>query len=471
MTVLATVVFFSLYPTHFLIADEAAYFGQAQTWAAGRTAECTSPLPCSTGESNIYLPGDYPAGTGLLAAFCIQVTGVRAVFWGSFVCWLAGTWALGFALRDNGQLPAWAFFPWLYLPAALLTRTLMSELPSFALAALFLYLVAGPNRSRGYLLGAGWVAGLAILFRETNVLWALPFLIGALVRRTPYAASLWAGFVIGLTPRYLSAALLFGHPLYVRDPGIGFSIHAFPKNLAFYLFALLVLLPGGLWWLAKSRWPFRQEAFIAAGLFLSVYGCYEYDAFAKSGYKALVLQGRFLIPLLPALTLAAACGPPAFHRHSRRLRTGLLLCAGVFFLTVQVAGWRFNRAQQRITAALYQVPGGRQLSFTPDETRKYINGLAGPMVWYAGDQLTRQQIWCDTVWYAHILSRGESMDQEKKALTALSRLQQFWLDTLPAPSVDISATDGSRLRVWKLTLPAGSSPENKIYRYPHEQTR
>lgn len=457
LTGVATLVFGLLYPTHFLIADETVYFGQAQTWATGQITQCLPSLPCPAGACMPQLPGDYPAGTGLLGALVIALAGTKAVFWGSFLCWLAGTWAIGLLLHHNGRSFAWAFFPWLYLPAVVLSRTVMSEMPSFALAAFFLYGYLGRQHGPVQMLATGFIAGLGVLFRETNVLWALPFLVGALIRRRPDALGLWTGFALGLMPRLVSGALLFGDPLHIRNPGLGFSLQALPRNLAFYLFALVVLLPGSLWLLRKSKWAFRSEVWGTLALFLCVFGAYEYDAFAKSGYKALVLQGRFLVPFLPALALAAAYGQTRVHQ----LVTGKTVVLGVLtallFSMVHLVAWSLGLTQQYFTGVLYRLPNARQISFSPDETRKYINGLAGQMDWYAGEGLSRPQIGCDTVWYAHLFSRDESRDREKKALDAYAQLQQFWNAPLPDPFLNATAADGTRLRIWKLILPPDTS--------------
>lgn len=445
-TAIAVSIFGFFYPTHFLIADETVYFDQALTWASGRRLLCQSP-PC-TGPCVQVLPGDYPAGTALLALPFVLFGGPKAVFWSGLIAWLAGLWGLFAALTHSNQDRIWVAYACCFVPGLALTRTLMSDLHSFAWAALFLWLYLKGERQRFALFGSGIAGGVGWLFRDTNILWALPFLVSAAWRLPSGRWYLWAGFGAGLLPRLVSAWVLYGQPFYLRDPGIGFSLGRLPQQLAFYLPALFILIPGGWYFLWKNNWRYRMEALASVGLFLAVYGCYGYDAFAKSGYKALVVQGRYLAPLLPLLTLCAA--------HTWRegtIRTwakGILFAlALLLFTAVQYAGWQYNVEQQKFTNLLYALPTQRHLSYSPDESRKYVNPLHGKATVYNAGDFTPEELRCDSIWYLHLITRTESADRESKAKTALNGLRQAFADSLPLPCIDKRLPDGARLRVWE----------------------
>lgn len=429
VSVFALLTFGFCYPSHFLIADEPAYFQQARAFSSGQAGAV-----------------DYPAGTAILAAVFIWLGGNKAVFWSSFLCWLAGTWAVALALHKTGKPVGWALYPWLFIPALVFTRTLMSDMPSFALAAIFGLLCTAFSSSRRFLFLAGCVGGLSLLFRETNLLWVLPFGLSVLLRKK--TAWPWFGFglLTGLLPRLISGWMLHQNPFFLRDPGIAFSWSAIPGNLIFYALTLLVLLPGGLWFLWKNKNPYRIEIGTCVGLFLLVYGCYGYEALGKSGYKGILLQARFMLPLLPFFALAAAWTPLKF---SQKTTTALWILAIPLFAGVQIAGRLYNGGQQKITNALLKTPDRFQISFSPDESRKYLNALHGPSTILDGNALSERVLQSRDIWYAHLIARSESADRLAKAKAAraafYARFKGWNIDQLD----QVVLADGTSLYVWR----------------------
>jgi len=432
---IALVVFAATYPTHFLIADEVAYFEQALEWGNGSSSAVS----------------DYPPGTALFAAGFVALFGPKAVFWCGIGAFLSGIWALAGLLRRLNKPLVWALYPALCLPCLVLTRTLMSDLPSFALACIFLWLFVQPIKQPAKQVIqfiAGLMAGLGILFRETNLLWALPFVVSAVLYRREGWKMLWLGFVAGLLPRLVWGWFAFENPFFVRDSGIAFSLSYLPKNLVFYLFTLLVLMPGGLYFLIKNKSPYRWEIAVAALLFLGVYGCYGYDAFAKSGWKGLVLQGRFLLPLLPLVTLAAAETQPMV---GKKIQIGLATAAVLFLAMVQVAGHAYNLEQQRITSALLQIPAQTHLTFTPGESRKFLNALHGPQTLLVPAQNTIPGLRDSTQnCFAHLITRSDSADRVKKTAEAETAFQRYFHGAKTTLVTDLTIRDGTRLRIWRV---------------------
>ena len=439
------IIFGVFYPSHFLIADELSYFEQALNWS-GNQHELVQCPPC-TGPCQTTPPANYPAGTGLLAALFISVAGPKSVFWMNILLWLAGIWAIALNLFQQHKSLAWAAYPALFLPGLVLCRTLMSDMSGFALAAIFIWLFCAGRQSRILFFLAGCAAGLALLFRETNVLWSLPFLIGAMWRRETMWRWLWTGFAFGGLARLGAAWWLFADPFFVKDPGIGFSWTLLPGNLVFYVVVLSLLCPAGLWLWWKSRHPFRTEIGVGIALFLLVYSAYGYDAFDKSGYKGWVLQGRFMLPLLPFLTLSAASAGLVFFN---KIKTTLVIAAGVFFLGVQIGGWRYNLEQQKFTQALQALPTNTHISFTPDESRKYLNALQGPVNLMDGANLRAGSLNCRPRWYVHTISRSESPDRKNKAEAAKHAVQHYFKNWKMQAVTDIRIFDGARLQVWQV---------------------
>ncbi len=430
----AAVLYGWMWPSHVLVADEAAYLSDAIGWL-GHLEGCAFE-----GWSG------YPPGTSWMAALFTWAAGVPSAALGvGGICWLLGIGALGW-LMGRIQCPQqWAFYPALFLPGLALTRSLMSDLPSFALSCLFLSCYVCHSERRWGALLAGLCTGGALLFRETNLLWALPFLVGALFRRHPQATWLWMGFLLGCLVRMWWASAYWGAPLYVRDPGVPFSWAFLPRNLLFYAAALLVLCPGGLFFLFKGRgMPFWPEACAAVVASLGLFGLYGYDAWAKSGwFKGTVLQGRFVLPLLPLLTLAAAhAGTLPAMRYLPYVAFGL-------FSAVQVSGWQYHRQQERLTQALLRLPTSMHWSLSYDESRKYLNALYGDCC--LRPLASRTPPPCDA--YVHLFTRSDSPDWHSKNATAEAMLERLGRESHLTLLFDQSLFDGTRLRIWHMSCP------------------
>ena len=193
------------------------------------------------------------------------------------------------------------------------------------------------------------------------------------------------------------------------------------------------------------------------GAFLGVLGAYEYDAFAKSGLKGVILQGRFLLPLVPVCTFAAAFGPSRWQAGLEKHRYALFLPVAGLFLLVQWFGYRYNQQQQQFTSVLYALPRHAHVSFSPDDTQKFINDLYGPLPVFSAYTVSRQQLQCENVWYAHLITRNESPDRQSKSAAALAAWTD-WKGPEPVQLIrDLSLPDGTRLRLWR-----GGRPENTL---------
>ncbi len=431
----ASIVYALTWPTHVLIADEVAYLTDALRWTA-------RPSACALGEWSGYAPG-----TSWLGAVLLRLTGrPTAVFGVGWLGWMVGLWVLGLLLRSRQRPMEWALYPALYLPGVVLSRAFMSDVASFGLAAAFLWGVAEPRACRSRAFVAGVLGGLALLFRETNLLWVLPFMIGALWRRRPHSAWLWAGFLAGALCRGVWAKVYFGNFFYVRDPQVAFSWTYLLVNLPFYIFALTVLCPGGLFFLKNKKMPFWEETALAATAFLLVYGCYGYEAFAKSGaLKGLVLQGRFMLPLLPFLAFSGAFLEKIDLRRPV-LRIAVVTAAAVLWVVVQAGGYWYNRHQQKVTDALLALPTAVHWSASYDESRKYLNALHTSACLLPLPQGELPAVPA----YVHVFTRSDSADWQKKNAMALSSLTHLFDRYYCQLLFDHTLPEGTRLRIWYL---------------------
>lgn len=432
-TLFAAALYALAWPTHVLIADEVAYLDDALR-LAGYAPAC-GPTAWS----------GYPPGVGLVAAVLIALTGrPDAAFGVGFLCWITGVWALALLLQRWRRPVVWALYLALFVPGLLLMRTIMSDVPSLGLAAAFLCAYAGYGQRWWGAFGAGLCAGVALLFRETNLLWALPFLVGALWRPVRRVGWLWVGFAIGAGVRLQWAEKCFGSIAYIRSPGVDFSLTHLPGNLAFYTIALTVLCPAGLFFLKNKKIPFWPETVFAVVALLLLYGTYGYDAFAKSGsLKGLVLQGRFVLPLIPFLAFAGAFSEGI--GAGRLFRWGLLGLSAGLFAAVQLAGRAYNHRQQMLTEALQNLPTPTHWSLSYDESRKYLNALhtTACLRPLHEDNLPHE------AFYLHLFTRDDSADWHKKNTMNMAVLKQLQSQRHLTLIFDHTLPDGTRLRIWR----------------------
>ncbi len=291
-------------PRALQISDETSYVRQALALANG--ALRVPALDPETLSLRPALPSSYPPGTSLLQAPFVLAFGPRGAALCSLTALLAAALLLGRLLWQRGHDPLFALYLLGYLPALVLGRAAMSDVPSAlavtcVLAALFSPQAPGPRA----LFGAGLCAGLSLLLRESNAVFVLPLCAGVLVRRERGAWALAAGLAAGVATKLLVTWGFFGDPLYTRHQH-AFTPAAFLAQAPLYLFALLVLAPGGLVLGLLWRGRRRAEVLLTVLLSFALFAAYDYSAEESGGLRRLVLGPRYFLPLLPLLSLAAA---------------------------------------------------------------------------------------------------------------------------------------------------------------------
>jgi hypothetical protein len=177
-----------------------------------------------------------------------------------------------------------------------------------------------PDRAgHGWALACGAAFGMAVLVRATNAV-LLPALLVFLGLRwrsllwaalggIPFAAWLgWynhANYGSALRSGYYPIAPSFG-----AEFGLPTSWH-FLRWLAAFLPAILLVLP----LIALTRREFRNRAMLGLGLwFGAITGVYAFYYFSHEAWSGL----RFILPAIPALILAGACGLEAIARRHEK---------------------------------------------------------------------------------------------------------------------------------------------------------
>jgi hypothetical protein len=249
----------------------------------------------------------------------VWLAGWRGTFLLGLLALSAATLFTARWIANAGGSPLYALAVLGYLPAMVMARTGMSDLPSACLVAAGLWLFWPENQSAPWRkLAAGFLAGASICLREPNpVLFAI-FFAGALFRRERHIAALIVGGLAGLACRPLIAQIVYGNPFYVKEHVYGFSGQYAPQNLMMYLTALLVLVPGGLVFALCYRGKRWIELILTVVAYVGIFVDWNYNGAASGGLKQWMLSLRFLIPVVPIVAFAMADTCPRWYRAIAR---------------------------------------------------------------------------------------------------------------------------------------------------------
>ncbi len=366
--------FCAFYPQAFTASDEALYVEQAVAFSHGSLA-----LP---GGVPVELPPGpmsyYPPGTSLLQTPFVFIGGWRAAAWASLFSMAATAAILARWLRDAGYSPGFALLFLAYAPTLVLGRVALSDLPSAAVVTLGLWLFWTAEGRPGKAFLAGLFAGLSLLFRETNFLVFIPFLLSATLRRDSHWTLLVAGTLTGASLRLLTFAWVFGSPTFMRDLE-SWALAAAVDSVPIYGFALMVLVPGGLVSIAMYRGPRRRELIAAVALFVGAYVFHDYSAQSSGGLARIAAAGRYFIPVVPLITLAWA---DAVSRGIRGVRSRNLvpvasasIVAAAFSVHPFIYYW--NEREAAIVQDIYAHTAAGDALIADDDHNKYISPVYG----------------------------------------------------------------------------------------------
>lgn len=341
-------IFFLWYPTNVIIADEISYLNQGRV-IVHQIEKSNYNLQQEWLYDKTY-GGQYPHGTAILIALLLYLGGQGGVFILGTSTLLASLFFIGKTLVKCNLPSSFALLLFIFFPTIILSRTLMSDLPSLLIISLFTFFLFKDNRNKqisNFILG--FLCTFSILFREPNILLLLPFVIGISLRNNSYHNSLlFTGLCLGLIPRLLSAYWYFGDAFFSKDPGISFTLGAFGSNLIFYAPFLFILIPLGGWAAYNYDQKYTKELKIALLLFIGTYLFYGYNGIAASGIKAIILGPRFLIPTLPLFIICVA-----YYFSKSKILNRLLLPVSLLLICLfQYLGHFYNYSQDSIFKAL-----------------------------------------------------------------------------------------------------------------------
>jgi hypothetical protein len=445
---------FLLFPPRLtLIDDEAQYIRQAVAFAHGQV---TVPVRDARNWSiHRRIPSIYPQGTSLLQAPFVAIGGWRAAPWVSVLSLAVMVLLTGLLLGKWGCSPTYASLIVLYPPTAVLGRSGMSDVPSGALIALgWWFYIQGPRPIRNWAL-AGVLAGSSILFRDTNPLFFVPLFIGAIARHEPWPVLVVSGFV-GLALRPLLGHAL-GHPVPLHAY-YSFSMVGFPNRAALYLAVLLLFMPGGLLAVARYRGPYWPELIATVSTAVVFFSLYSYSGQYSGFARTLILGPRYLIPLVPMVTVAIAwlVGRMSLKQRVRRVleyatfAAALLVAAAVHPIS---STWAHQQAV--LVDALYRLTSSEAAIVTETgATAKYLNELYGERSFIGRDELTPEaliKLQVDRPVQLVFLDRNDSEYWRTIARDNAIYMAQVGVLCSLDQLTDLHAQNGDHLRIWNVS--------------------
>ena len=303
----------AFYPRAVTNVDEGHYVAQSQLVLEGRsTVLRTDP---GTGEQVEHQPSTYPLGTALLMAPFVWAFGWRGGFAAPLlslaICVLVTTrW-----IREEDRSPLFALLVLGFVPALVMGRVAMSDVPSAAVAALGLWCFwRGLDRGIGWWLAAGFLAGASMIFRANNPFLFVPLFAGTVIRREVRCWALVVGGLAGLALRPLTMYWYFGEAFFERG-AYAFAPHSLEERVPLYLLGLLILVPGGLILSLLYKGRRRPEVVSTIVLVLAFFLFQRYSSVAAGPLKRVVLALRYFIPLLPIMAFAMSESVPRLWRH------------------------------------------------------------------------------------------------------------------------------------------------------------
>ena len=397
--------FVYFYPGALTNFDEVSYIRQAVTFAHGSsTVDTIDPF---TGAHQASHPSDYPPGTSALMTPFVWIGGWRGVFAFELLALIGAVLFTARWIVESGGSPLFALMILGYAPTLVMARTGMSDVPSACLVAAGLWLFWPDNgQSAWRRFAAGLIAGATLSLREPNLILFAIFFAGALIRRERQLVALILGGLAGIATRLISATLVYGNPLFVKNHGYSFTGLYASQNLVMYLTALLGFVPLGLlcaFLYRGKRWP---ELLGTTFCFTLLFVLYDYNASPSSGLKQWVLAPRFFIPMLPILAFAMAHTIPVWWQrllaaiktqHRAPWRIFGQSAVVIWLACVAVMGFAVNRYHaiwgsnhEEIVRAVYSHTDARHPVLTDiPATVKFLNELHGQRI--EGDLMAMSQ--------------------------------------------------------------------------------
>lgn len=371
-----------LYPKHYLISDEVYYAQQGIMFFQDQRVfeiEEWSDGQLSLRNTDVR---NYKIGTGLVTGLVMKTLGNKAQYLVGIVGLLISILSIGYTLKYLGYSPFWAALLAISPVNGLLCRTVMSDLPSMALSAIFVFFLIRNKRTIYENIIAASILGISFFFRETNAVFlgllSLPFLLEKNNYKLLY---LIIALVSGIFMAYLTVNV-FHEPLFSRDlGGLDFSLANIPNNLFMYALALIVMIPlGGIFVFAyKGKYALLFKS--ATAMLVTIYLLYAYNGFNESGAKGALLNARFMLPLFPLVVIATAHIMEKWKYYTPRILTLVAITSIISFASMNTVGYLQNERQEELVSVIRENNKGSIYTADMESNMlKYANYFTGARV-------------------------------------------------------------------------------------------
>ncbi len=369
-----TLIFLLTFPTFFFSVDELSYFSKALALSNGQVEHSQITV---SGNIFSWAPANYPIGTALLLSF-FAFFSKHLVFLSGLVYTLLSLF-LSFLIlkkeRSISYIPFLIFF--LFLPTIYFSRGLMSEMPSLLLVSIFTYILFKEQKKHSKYLLLGFLAGLSIILRETNIILCGGLVALTLLNYPKYILSFGAGLLIGILPRLISSTYFYSTVTYVKKYA-PFGIEYFISNLPLYFIILAFLLPGGLYVLYRYKGKLANSIKLSIIAFTLVHLVYGYNSGDHSGFLvSLFYNGRYYIPTLPLWIIVYghfAKSNSFFNKKSIKI---LSLSLGLFFIIgSQVFYSILEKEHKSIAVSIFKKYNDKPIIYD-NVAYRYLNPLHG----------------------------------------------------------------------------------------------
>jgi hypothetical protein len=236
----------------------------------------------------------------------------------------------------------------------------------------------------------------------------------------------------------------------------GFSMGAVGRNIGIYTVCMLVLVPGGLAAIAGYKGRQRHSLVAAVAGYLAVYLLYDYSGQDSAPIARLAAVGRYLIPLIPLVTIAWAdgmsrlVGDAPFRRAA--LAAFVLTAGAAFSVHPTLRMWTARDADivTRIAAT-----AGSGVVIADDRQRRYVAPMFGQFnrYWIADTPVGHLPALTSRHPAAYVVNvdRSDTALMQNLSVDARAYVEAASRTCAIEPVIDQVYGEARRLQIWRLS--------------------
>lgn len=419
-----------------VLIDETYYLRQALAFSEGQTH--TTIINPVTNESELVRPSDYPPGTSIIASLFMYNGNWTNAFYMPILSLLLIHILLFVWLRKMSLSAFYSLILYLFPPILIMSRVVSSDMISALIIVIIwkMYFTCKENKYHSVILIIGFLSGLSLIFRETNILFIAPLMLLYVLRKDSKITFVITGFVIALSIKLFLSYILFNDPFYLKDPEYGFSIYAVPQNAIIYFPILLLFFPGAIIFPFLYKGKHRIEILTTVIIVIIFFLSYDFRGQNSGLLKSLIIAPRFFIPLIPILIISIA----HYVDHKFRKREEILKYIYLVILLASLGGvitvmTNYNswlKLHQEIAEVIkYEVPTNANVIYNEKSTSKYLSELSGHQSFVHFEHVNKNLLKNNQEYYIVFLQRSDSnfwidvSDSENNFLRAINSECKF----------------------------------------------